>query len=534
MILFTSGTQAMFESLPKADNIDILLLLEGTYPFVSGGVSSWVHQLIELFPQHRFGAVFLGGQQADYRKMEYTPPKNFVHLECHFLFEQTDGESSASKPADQTHFDELVKFHDYFKQLETANYSDLAKQLINHFSHPNHVTLQDFLHGKLSWQYIIEQYQTKCPHISFTAFFWAIRNIHMPIFKIIHLVNQLPQAKVIHSVSTGYAGFLGALIASQRACPYILTEHGIYIKERKIDLMQSKWLKISHFNELRDRDSLQYLTNLWIRTFEILGRFCYATASPIISLFPAYQAQQIHYGADPENTHIIPNGINTVKFKKTAKDTPNQTSPIIGLIARVVPIKDVKNFIRSMVFVLEVIPEATAWIIGAINENEDYFHECEDLINVLGLNQKIIFKGKQKTEDIFQEIDLLVLSSISEGLPLVILESFSCGIPVVATNVGACEELIQGATVEDQALGAGGIVVEISNSAELARGVIELITQPERWQQAQATILKRVHYFYNETLFKNDYEAIYEKAFSLWQASDSNLNDFSEKKAILA
>jgi len=36
------------------------LLLEGTYPYVAGGVSSWVHQIIRAFPEYRFALAFLG------------------------------------------------------------------------------------------------------------------------------------------------------------------------------------------------------------------------------------------------------------------------------------------------------------------------------------------------------------------------------------------------------------------------------------------------------------------------------------------
>lgn len=39
---------------------DIALLLEGTYPFIRGGVSSWVHQMISGLPEYRFALVFLG------------------------------------------------------------------------------------------------------------------------------------------------------------------------------------------------------------------------------------------------------------------------------------------------------------------------------------------------------------------------------------------------------------------------------------------------------------------------------------------
>ena len=44
---------------------DITLLLEGTYPFVRGGVSGWVHQIIEGLPQFKFSLIFLGSKVSD-------------------------------------------------------------------------------------------------------------------------------------------------------------------------------------------------------------------------------------------------------------------------------------------------------------------------------------------------------------------------------------------------------------------------------------------------------------------------------------
>lgn len=50
-------------TFPTADRADIALLLEGTFPYVSGGVSSWVNQIIRAFPEYRFAIVFLGSRR---------------------------------------------------------------------------------------------------------------------------------------------------------------------------------------------------------------------------------------------------------------------------------------------------------------------------------------------------------------------------------------------------------------------------------------------------------------------------------------
>ena len=80
----------MSDALPRlapGKEADVVLLLEGTYPFVSGGVSSWVHQIIRGLPDITFSIVFLGSTRETYGKMKYQLPKNVVHLEIHYIME---------------------------------------------------------------------------------------------------------------------------------------------------------------------------------------------------------------------------------------------------------------------------------------------------------------------------------------------------------------------------------------------------------------------------------------------------------------
>ncbi len=71
----------------RADIADVCLLLEGTYPYVSGGVSSWVHDIIGGLPDLRFRIVSLLPNNAP-RKRVYQVPANVVgidHLNLHRL-----------------------------------------------------------------------------------------------------------------------------------------------------------------------------------------------------------------------------------------------------------------------------------------------------------------------------------------------------------------------------------------------------------------------------------------------------------------
>ncbi|MEI8707434.1 GT4 family glycosyltransferase PelF [Pseudoalteromonas sp. B62] len=80
--------------MPKP-NADVLLLLEGTYPYVRGGVSSWVHQIIEGLPHYNFELVFLGGAPEHYGEIQYTLPKNVTKLHVHYLVENNASEIKA-------------------------------------------------------------------------------------------------------------------------------------------------------------------------------------------------------------------------------------------------------------------------------------------------------------------------------------------------------------------------------------------------------------------------------------------------------
>ena len=69
---------------------DICLVLEGTYPYVFGGVSTWVHQLLTMFPEWKFALFFLGAQKNPAEKPKYQLPPNVTMLEEVYLFDEDD------------------------------------------------------------------------------------------------------------------------------------------------------------------------------------------------------------------------------------------------------------------------------------------------------------------------------------------------------------------------------------------------------------------------------------------------------------
>ena len=183
--------------------------------------------------------------------------------------------------------------------------------------------------------------------------------------------------------------------------------------------------------------------------------------------------------------------------------------PVIGLIGRVVPIKDIKTFIRAMRVIRASMPDAEGWLIGPEDEDPIYTAECKQLVASLDLEDAVIFKGFQKPADMFPQLALSVLTSVSEGQPLVALEGFAAGIPAVTTDVGSCSELIFGVTPEDRKIGAAGAVVPMASPTEFANEVIKLLSDRQAWQKASDAAVKRVETYYTDDQMIASYRDIY-------------------------
>ena len=152
--------------------------------------------------------------------------------------------------------------------------------------------------------------------------------------------------------------------------------------------------------------------------------------------------------------------------------------------------------------------------------DRDYAVECRALVENLELQEHVKFLGFQKVEDIFRQIGLLVLTSISEALPLVILEGFASGVPAVATDVGSCRELIQGGHPEDKALGLAGAVVSIASPEATAQSALELLQDESVWKDAQSAGLKRVEAYYTQKDMFANYGSVYQEAFDAVERND--------------
>ncbi len=506
--------QANEHVLMAADQVDILLVLEGTYPYVHGGVSSWVHEIITAFPQYTFGAIFLGSIPEDYKGILYDLPKNLIHLETYYLFDFTQFPEIEPHQGNAEAHEFVGTMHEWFREPEGCQFDEHINNLDFYLDPKKGVDYKQFLYCKESWKYISKMYDEHCTDPSFIDYFWQVRNMHTPIWQCAQIANTAPKARMVHTISTGYAGFLAGLIKHNQNIPMALSEHGIYTKERRIELLKSKLYNPQNSLAFEKNFDISYLKKIWMGFFEALGRYCYRASDPIVSLFEETRSRQVIEGADEARTLVIPNGINIDRFRSIRQVNRKEIPPVFCLLGRVVPIKDIKTFIRAMRSIINKIPKAEAWIVGPTDESPAYMEECNSLIESLDLQDKVKFLGHQDPVEIFPKIGLMVLSSISEGLPLVILEAYAAGIPVVSTDVGSCRQLIEGDREEDRAIGSSGRVVGMADPIAFSAACLELACDTGEWNKCSKAAVTRVEKYYADNLMFDSYKEIYEGALS--------------------
>lgn len=498
-------------ALPRADKADICLLLEGTFPYVSGGVSSWVNQIIRGFPEYTFACCFVGSRPEDYGDMKYTLPDNVVHLEVHYLHDFLRGAEKKTKKGDPEAFERLRRLHELMRTGRHSREREaLLGEALDGLGDGCCYSEDAFLHSRASWDFISDAYRKYSRDPSFVDYFWTVRIMHSPLWVLNDIASNLIPARMYHTISTGYAGFLGAMLKRRTGKPLLLSEHGIYTKERKIDLFQSEWISDNRGLVEKNNAEMAYFREKWVNFFTELGRECYQSSDRIVALYERNRQRQVEDGAPAERTLNIPNGIDLPRMEKVRAARGEGIPYTACLIGRVVPIKDVKTFLRAMRTLVNEIPDAKGWIAGPEDEDKDYAAECRALVSSLGLEKNVEFLGFQKIDELLPKVGVIVLSSISEALPLVLLEGFAAGVPAVSTDVGSCRQLIEGLDEEDRAFGKAGSVVGIADPEALGKAVAHLLKNPDTWHQAQQAGIRRVENLYTQQQMFASYRALYQ------------------------
>ena len=484
------------ETQPEAD---VCLIVEGAYPYVVGGVSAWLDDLIVHLPDVRFAIVAIKPSSAPLPH-RVTLPANVVQLVEVGL---------APEPESPRHCPDRIaarigKALVRVIAISGAQPLDDLIDLLGTLKTPPRPS--DVLAHPIVFDQLQRYYRAVLPTASFHHYFWATRVLLGGLLAA--LTAPLPKAKVYHTISTGFAGVMAARARRQTGRPTIITEHGIYLLERQIEVLMADWIGDQVDSGMELDRSVRDLRDLWVRAFEGYGSACYEACDPIIALYGENSNVQRRLGAAPDRLRVIPNGIDARRFDGLA-DRRDPARPLVALLGRVVPIKDVKTFIRAAALVHEQLPNACFAVLGPLDEDPEYVVECRRVIASLGLQDVVRLVGRVAIGDWLPRIDLLVLTSLSEAQPLVILEGGACGIPVVASDVGSCREMIEGRNPGDA---HGGIITSPFDPDATAQAIVTILSDPVRRDSMGRALRDRVTQMYDHDSIIGAYGALYAAA----------------------
>ena len=520
----------MHDDPENAEPADVCLLVEGTYPFVSGGVSSWVHDVICGHPELTFAVLYVGSYPGAHGEPRYQLPSNVVALHRVFCQDSAlaplDGAGRAAlreqirtlrvemdaRSASSRVLAGLQRMH-----VEGEAGTDVLAALAS-----NDLTLPELLHGRPSFQLLTTIAERVAPDAPFLDLFWHYRAIFAPVLRL--LAAPTVRARCYHAVATGYAGLLAALWSHRTGRPLMVTEHGIYARERDMELARADWIRDDAGGVSEPRSTwaprVSPLRRLWSSFFRALSRLAYVQARNIVTLSEANRVKQIADGAPPAKIEIVPNGVALHSEPRPSRDEPpagDHGSVIalparrmrVGFVGRVVPIKDLVTFVRACDVALGSV-DLDVRVIGPMEEDPGYAARCRQLVARLGRSSSIQFVGPMPPARIYGDLDLVVLTSFSEGQPLVILEAYAWGVPVIATDVGACREMIEGRSDEDRRIGPSGIVTRVAAPKETGAAMVRLARDVRlRWQMGAAGH-QRVTAYYQRKDMLSRYRALYE------------------------
>lgn len=473
----------------------ICIICEGAYPYMIGGVSSWIHEIITSNLEYNFKILCIIPNK-EFAQLKYELPKNVISIDNIILNPDIDFsifQILKNKFLESKEREEMIKELLTFNKLITTNTLEMIEKIFEkNIGKPLEVIL-----SKDYWNALVENYLKNYEEKNFNIYYWTYRNIILNLILIGQ--SKIPEADIYHPVATGYAGYVASLAGHRKMGRIVLTEHGIYPREREEEIIVAKWI---------DKE----FKSIWIEYFYYLSKLTYKYSDIIVSLFEYNREAQIANGADREKTVVIPNGIDGEVYSKIQREKRNGFN--VGSVLRVVPIKDVKMMIKGFKILTQRVEDTKLWIIGPCEENKEYYEECLQLVKDLELEDKVIFTGRVDVREYYKFLDVIILSSISEGQPLSILEAMAVGIPIIATDVGNCREIIKGW----KEIGEAGSVIPPTSYTALGEELIKYAYNPERIKEYGENGKRIALEKYTKSYYINRYKDIYrELGEKKWQ-----------------
>jgi glycosyltransferase involved in cell wall biosynthesis len=176
----------------------------------------------------------------------------------------------------------------------------------------------------------------------------------------------------------------------------------------------------------------------------------------------------------------------------------NGTHKLVGIVARLVPIKAHEIFLEAAARISSRMPNARFVIVG----DGERRAELEQRAHRLGLAERAVFLGwRRDMRAVYADLDVVVLTSLNEGSPVAIIEAMAAARPVVSTDVGGVSEVVRS--------GQCGLLVPPRDPAALAEAVISILNDPIEAERLGRSARAAVYPKYSAARLVADIERLY-------------------------
>ena len=271
---------------------------------------------------------------------------------------------------------------------------------------------------------------------------------------------------IVHTHSSK-AGILGRIAARLAGCPVVVhSPHGHVF--------------YGYFGKLRTWGVV------------LAERLAARMTDRIFTLTELGKRDHLRFGVgSPDKFVVVPCGIDLSKFSSPRRSREEvreefgfSCEVVVGWVGRLVPIKGCEYFLRALKIVLRERSEVRGLVVG----DGPLRKKLEELSEGLGISGRVVFSGaREDIPEVMHAIDLLVLTSLNEGLGRVLLEAMACGVPVVASRVGGVPEIV--------IHGETGLLVPPADPRRTAEAILEVLNDSEKAELFSRKGRKRARLF---------------------------------------
>ena len=462
----------------------IALITEGTYPAHQGGVSVWCDQLIRGLPEFRFDVYAITGTGLE--RSVWNAPPNLNRTTMTPIWG-----AMSPRPRTRRESPDFAAAHQHFVAALLADDLDLfigALKDLRRYAERHSLTAALTSDAALRRLHEAWLASPDASRPSVAAHTPSVADAMHASTLLEHLLRVLSAdvapADIYHASSNGLASLIAMIGKWSHGAPFILTEHGIYLRERYMALGYD--------------DATYPVRMLVLRFVRLLTSAAYVEADLITPGSHYNRRWQEYNGADPEKVRPIHNGVDHHAFPEAG---PEPAAPTLVWVGRIDPLKDLETLIRAAAIVRERIPGFRLRMYGGVPVgNEAYAERCQALLNELRLQDNVRFEGRiPEIRDAYAAASVVVLSSTSEGFPYTVIEAMMSGRATVSTDVGGVAE----------AVGDAGVVVPPRDPQAFAQACIALLQAPARRAQLSRAARARALEHFTLQKFLDIYRDIY-------------------------